>query len=91
MFFKNYIEDWLNIYKKPTVRKITYSVIERNVRLNLIPKFGEYKLKEINRNNYQKWINSLPERYSLGTIRRIHSIMNSAINDAVFRLSHFAL
>ncbi|PGS80823.1 recombinase XerC [Bacillus cereus] len=83
MFFKNYIEDWLNIYKKPTVRKITYSVIERNVRLNLIPKFGEYKLKEINRNDYQKWINSLPERYSLGTIRRIHSIMNSAINDAV--------
>ncbi|PEA87050.1 site-specific integrase [Bacillus thuringiensis] len=83
MLFKNYIEDWLEVYKKPTVRKITYSVIERNVRLNLIPKFGKYKIKEITRNDYQKWINSLPEHYSLGTIRRIHSIMNSAINDAV--------
>jgi len=83
MLFKKYIIEWLEIYKKPTVKKITYSLLERTVRNNLIPKFGEYKLKEINRMDYQRWLNTLVENYSLGTIRRIHSIMNSSINDAV--------
>lgn len=81
--FKNYIEQWLEIYKKPHVKEITYSVQERNVRLNMIPRWGNYKLKEITRSEYQKWINELREHYSEGTVRRIHSIMNSAMNDAV--------
>jgi integrase len=42
-----------------------------------------YKLKEIERTDYQKWINQLRESYTEGTVRRIHSIMNSALNDAV--------
>lgn len=83
MYFKDYVLEWLEVYKKPTLKKITYSVVERNVRLNLIPQFGEYKLKDINRIDYQKWINGLTEHYSMGTIRRIHSIMSSSINDAV--------
>jgi integrase len=46
-------------------------------------RWANYKLKEITRVEYQKWINELRERYSEGTVRRIHSIMNSALNDAV--------
>jgi integrase len=78
-----FFEDWLEVYKKPHVKPITYSLQERNVRLNILPKWQGYKLKEIERTEYQKWINHLRESYTEGTVRRIHSIMNSALNDAV--------
>ena len=78
-----YFEEWLETYKKPHVKPITYSVQERNVRLNILPRWGKYQLKDITRNEYKKWINELREHYSEGTVRRIHSIMSSALNDAV--------
>lgn len=81
--FKTYIYEWLETYKKPKVKPITYSVQERNVRLNILPRWGNYKLKQITRVEYQKWLNELIEKYSEGTVRRIHSIMNSALFDAV--------
>jgi integrase len=78
-----YLVEWLEVYKKPNVKPITYSVQERNVRLNIIPRFGHSKLKDITRKDYQKWINELREHYSAGTVRRIHSLMSCAMNDAV--------
>jgi len=78
-----YFEDWLEVYKKPYVKPITYTLQERNVRLNILPRWGNYRLKDLNRTEYQKWINTLVKKYSEGTIRRIHSIMNTAMNDAV--------
>lgn len=78
-----YFEEWLEIFKKPHVKPITFSVQERNVRLNIIPRWGNYRLKDITRKEYQQWINELREKYSEGTVRRIHSIMSSALDDAV--------
>jgi integrase len=78
-----FFDQWLEIYKKPYLKPITYSVQERNVRLNIVPRWGNYKLNEIARNDYQKWIIELRDHYSEGTVRRIHSIMSTALNDAV--------
>jgi integrase len=78
-----FFDSWLEIYKKPHLKPITYSVQERNVRLNIVPRWGKYKLNEITRTEYQKWIIELREHYSEGTVRRIHSIMSTALNDAV--------
>lgn len=80
---ESYFSKWLETYKRPFVKPITYSVQERNVRLNIIPRWGKYRMKDLTRNEYQKWINELRESYSEGTVRRINSIMNSALNDAV--------
>lgn len=80
---KHFFKEWLEVYKKPNVKPITYSVQERNVRLNILPRWGSYRLKDITRTEYQKWINELRGHYSEGTVRRIHSIMGSAMNDAV--------
>ncbi|MNO22994.1 Transposase [compost metagenome] len=81
---KAYFDEWLEVYKKPNVKPITYSVQERNVRLNILPQWGNYRLKDITRSEYQKWINELRGKYSEGTVRRIHSIFSSAMNDAVY-------
>lgn len=79
-----YMEKWLDTYKRPAVKLNTYLVQERNVRLNILPRWGNYRLKDISRTEYQKWINELRDHYSEGTTRRIHSIFASAINDAVY-------
>jgi integrase len=80
---EKFFRDWLEIYKKPNVKPITYTLQERNVRLNILPRWGNYRLKDITRNEYQKWINELRDHYSEGTVKRIHSIMSSALDDAV--------
>ncbi|MGX9290703.1 site-specific integrase [Bacillus sp. A015] len=78
-----YFPVWLEVYKKPSVKKTTYSLQERTIRINILPRWEHYRLRDIERNEYQKWLNELIEKYSEGTIRRIHSIMNSALNEAV--------
>jgi Site-specific recombinase XerD len=78
-----YFESWLEVFKRPNVKPITYTLQERNVRLNILPRWGKYRLKDLSRTEYQKWINELREKYSEGTVRRIHSIFSSAINDAI--------
>jgi integrase len=80
---EKFFNEWLETYKKPNVKPITYTVQERNVRLNILPHFGQYRLKDITRADYQKWINELRGQYSEGTVRRIHSIFSTAMNDAV--------
>lgn len=79
----HYFNEWLETFKRPHVKPITYSVQERVVRLNILTRWGNYRLKDINRLEYQKWINVLRENYSAGTVRRIHSIVSCAIDDAV--------
>ncbi|GEC93649.1 tyrosine-type recombinase/integrase [Brevibacillus brevis] len=79
----NFFDDWLEVYKRPNLKPITFTLQERNVRLNILPRWGKYRLKDITRNEYQKWINELRGHYSEGTVRRIHSIFSSAMTDAV--------
>jgi hypothetical protein len=42
-----YFEKWLEVYKKPNVKPITYSLQERNVRLNILPRWGNISLKKL--------------------------------------------
>lgn len=86
-YIRDYIYEWLEVYKKPNLQPITYSLQERTVRNNILPKWANYKLKDITRSDYQRWINGLPTLYSEGTIRRIHSIFSSAMNDAVYEFN----
>ncbi|MFD2613574.1 tyrosine-type recombinase/integrase [Paenibacillus gansuensis] len=80
---EKYFNEWLEVYKKPYLKPITYSVQERNVRLNILPRWGNYRLKDLTRSEYQKWIIELRSHYSEGTVRRIHSIFSTAMVDAV--------
>ncbi|WCF06925.1 N-terminal phage integrase SAM-like domain-containing protein [Paenibacillus thiaminolyticus] len=76
------MEQWLKVFKKPAVKINTYLLQERNVRLNIIPRWGNYQLKEITRVEVQKWVNELRDHYSEGTTRRIVSIFSCAMDNA---------
>lgn len=41
---ERFFEKWLETYKRPSVKPITYSVQERNVRLNILPRLGKLKV-----------------------------------------------
>ncbi len=78
----SYMERWFKLYKEPHLKQSSIDLQKRVIERNIIPRWGNYYLKDITRNEYREWLLELLEHYSEGTIRRIHSIFNSALNDA---------
>lgn len=78
-----YFPMWFDIYKKPHLKNSTMDLQLRTIDKIILPRWGNYRLKDINRAEYMKWLLELTENYSEGSVRRIHSIFSSAINDAV--------
>lgn len=73
---------WFELYKKPSLAESTIDLQQRVIEKTIIPRWGNYSIKEIQRNEYRKWLIELQKQYSDGTIRRIHSIFSSALHDA---------
>ncbi|EJR53909.1 hypothetical protein IIO_05918 [Bacillus cereus VD115] len=84
--FNEYLYEWLNVFKKGNVAPRTYMVYEKNIRLHILPVFGELKLKDLTRIKYQKFINSLLEKYSKKTVETINVTMHHALDTAVNEL-----
>lgn len=85
--FDTFALDWLETFKRPHVKESTYDRISRTVRNHLIPQFGEYRLIDINRVIYQKWINEKIKVYSLGTVRSFHSTFSSILDHALLDMN----
>ncbi|OMC86885.1 recombinase XerC [Viridibacillus sp. FSL H7-0596] len=81
--FETYLDRWLRIYKKPKVKSNTYETMVYTIKNIIIPRWGNYQLKRIERTEYQEWINEILNTFAVGTLRRVHSIMNQALYDAV--------
>ncbi|MEX0415305.1 tyrosine-type recombinase/integrase [Bacillus sp. C30] len=84
--FNEYLYEWLNVFKKGNVAPRTYMVYEKNIRLHILPEFGELKLKDLTRIKYQKFINNLLEKYSKKTVETINVTMHHALDTAVNEL-----
>lgn len=80
----DFIEDWLEVYKKPSVRKSTYSRVERATRLHIVPHFGMMKLNEIKRIDVVRWVNVLSEKQKRGTVLSNLSVLKDILNNAVY-------
>ncbi|WLR52424.1 tyrosine-type recombinase/integrase [Bacillus tianshenii] len=81
-----FLEFWLQEYKKDKVAKNTYRLHERNVKNHIAPYFQKMKLEDLTHNLYQKFINHLiSQDYSKRTVQIIHSTMYSALQKAMIR------
>lgn len=78
-----YMPRWFDLYKRPHLKQSTIDLQERVIRNNILPRWQNYSLKEIERTEYTEWILELTEDYADGTIKRIHSIFYTAMHDAV--------
>lgn len=80
-----YFDRWFDTYKRPNLSPSTIDLQERVIRLNIVPRWGNYKLKEIEYNEYYEWLVELSDHYTVGTLRRINSVFSSAMYAAVHR------
>lgn len=79
-----YLNIWLNEYKKGTIRKNTFVLHEQNIKNHIAPYFKKIYLKDVKPVMYQKFINHLHEKeYSKRTIEIIHGTMFGAYEKAV--------
>jgi integrase len=80
----NYLEEWLNEYKKDTVRKNTLEIHQLNIKNHILPYFNSIQLRDLKPFMYQKFLNQLSEKgYSKRTIEIVHGTMYNALSKAV--------
>ncbi|MHA2893276.1 site-specific integrase [Bacillus cereus] len=84
--FNDYMYDWLETYKKDIVSPRTYKAYEKNIRLYILPTFGSIKLQDLTRVHYQKFINTLLQKFSKKTVELIHITMHNAVETAITEL-----
>ncbi|PEE34611.1 site-specific integrase [Bacillus cereus] len=84
--FNDYMYEWLDTYKKGTISERTYTIYRKNIRLFILPAFGNIKLKDLTRVKYQKFINDLLKTRSKQTVSLINATMHNALEIAVNEL-----
>lgn len=67
MLYKEWINDWLEYYVKPTVKDKTYNRYLEVSRQHLVPKLGDYSLEELTPITIQKFITELMQTGNLRT------------------------
>lgn len=83
MLLHEFLVDWLETYKKKSVKANTFKLHYKNVHKNIIPLIGHLKLKDLNFVKYQKFINKIGESdYKKRTIEIIHVTMSNAMSRA---------
>lgn len=86
MTFYDYMYEWLETYKKGNVSPGTYRIYEKNIRIYILPAFGDMKLKDLTRIRYQGFINKLLEHLTKKTVKTIHATIHQALDIAVNEL-----
>ncbi|EOQ18617.1 site-specific integrase [Bacillus cereus] len=86
MTFNEYMYEWLETHKKGNVSSGTYKIYEKNIRLYILPIFGDMKLKNLTRIRYQKFINDTLKKLSKKTVKVINATMHNALDVAVHEL-----
>ncbi|PEW68960.1 site-specific integrase [Bacillus cereus] len=85
--FNDYMYEWLETYKKGSVSPRTYYVYHKNIRKYILPEFGNTKLKDLTRIQYQQFINTLLEKLHKQTVNVIHATAHGALHIAVNELN----
>ena len=82
--YKDYSQEWLNVYKRSSLRETTYTTYLNLLHKHLIPFFGEMAIGEIATSDIQKFYSERENmaRSSVNQMKRILSqIFEAAIED----------
>jgi integrase len=82
LLLKDWLAQWIDVYGSQCQPK-TLITRKNFLSKHVIPAIGHYKLSQLSRLDYQKFINRLSDSYAKRTVQTIHSIFNTAINKAV--------
>ena len=82
IIFKDYLDDYLNKYKKVKIRQTTYEKYETLARNHIYPSLGVKKLQVIKTADIQNLISEKAKTKAAATVREIHLIINQALKQA---------
>lgn len=79
-----WLENWLEIYVRPTVKDFTYDSYANICQRHIIPYIGKVKLREIITTQIQKFYNDLLQvkKLSPKTVKNIHGVLHRALEQA---------
>ncbi len=83
MKYKDWLNDWLELYVKPTVKIRTYEKYEIMVQKHIAPALGEYELEKLTADVLQRFIVKLSEILSSSYINSVITILRKSLNMAV--------
>ena len=84
MKYRDWLQEWLGYYVKPSVKAKTYEKYARQVRRYLAPRLGGYALEELTPLRLQKFAVSLTDGgLSANTANGIITVLQSSLRAAV--------
>lgn len=78
LLFKEYSIEWLYKTKRKKIKQQTYDNYELLLETSL-GKISDINIKALNDEVIQLWLNDMADNYSLGTIRKVWSIVRQCI------------
>src|SRR5438270_3459956 len=83
---RNYLEDWLEIVRRPALRVSTYVRYRGNLDNHILPKLGHIPLRKLTTEHIEAfYAMKLKEGLSPRSIRGMHGLLHSALDHAVQR------
>lgn len=85
----DYLDEWLEQYVKPNLRRNTIDDYEGMIRNHIRPALGHYRLKALNPSTCQKWANSLKDKdFTRRYMQQIMACFRNSLDYAVQPLEY---
>ncbi|MGI9952160.1 N-terminal phage integrase SAM-like domain-containing protein [Moorellaceae bacterium AZ2] len=78
-----WLDHWLNVYKKSTRRRTTYDNYEMMIRFHIKPALGHIPLMKLETTHLQEFYNQKLKEKSTRTVHLLHYIIGAALKQAV--------
>lgn len=84
MKYKNWLNEWLALYIKPTTKIRTYKKYQRQIELHILTALGELELSDLTATVLQRFTVDLSKKgLSANTVNGIISVLKSSLRRAV--------
>ena len=80
--FTEYFKQWVDLYKKLRISAVTLAHYEYTLK-NVSHYFGDLPIQEIDRQNYQSFLNDLGRNKAKETVDKIHGHIKACVKDAL--------
>jgi len=79
-----YMQNWLEVYKRPNLKPTSYDRLDDNKRLHVDSSLGYMHVKNITADDIQKHLTNLSERgYGYSTVKKVYMLLNACFNHAI--------
>lgn len=79
----HWLDTWLTVYEKPTIRQTTYDNYETMIRVHIKPAIGHIPLMQLQASDLQQLYNQKAKEKSSRTVHLIYHVINMALKQAL--------